>query len=144
MFDKLIIRAKKLHPEAIIPKYANPGDAGLDFFSVEDIIVPPKSRVGVHTGISLELPEGFVSLFWDKSGLALREGLTVLGGVIDSGYRGEYIIILYNTNDKPYEIKKGHKVAQLLIQRVENASIQEVTELTESIRGEGNFGSSGK
>ena len=138
------IRVKKLHPDAIIPSYAHPGYAGLDFYSLEETVIPAGERKGIHTGISLELPHGYVSLFWDKSGLALKSGITILGGVIDAGYRGEYVVIMYNTSREDFRVSKGQKIAQLLIQPVENATLEEVSDLNDSSRGEGAFGSTGK
>jgi dUTP pyrophosphatase len=138
------INVKKLHPNAKIPSYANETDAGLDLFALEDTIVPALSRIGVKTGISIALPAGFVSLVWDKSSVSFKHGLTCLGGVIDAGYRGEYIVILYNTTNNPYTFKAGEKVAQVLIQKVEHAAITLVDTLDNSQRGTGGFGSSGK
>jgi len=97
---------KKLKEDAIIPKYSNIGDAGLDLFSIEqDFTLKPMQRKLISTGLSLELPEGYVSLIWDKSGVALQ-GIKTMGGVIEHTYRGEYKVILVNLSDKDYEIKK--------------------------------------
>ena len=136
------IKIKKLHPDAIIPKFANKSDAGMDFFSVEDLVILPNHRVLVKTGISMELPKGYVALVYDKSGVA-KDGLTKIGGVIDAGYRGEYIIMLHNISSKPYKIEKGQKIAQILIQPIIQPKIEVVEELSGSERGEGGFGSSG-
>lgn len=140
---KVKIKIKKLHPRAIIPKYAHEGDAGMDLFSVEDLILKPKHRALVKTGLSIELPKGYVSLIWDKSGIALK-GIKTMGGVIEHTYRGEYKIIVVNLSSENYEIKKGQKIAQLLIQKIETAEIEEVDELSETTRGDGGFGSTGK
>jgi len=139
---KVPIKIKKLNPEAIIPSYAHEGDAGLDLFSCEDLIIYPGERKLVPTGLSIELPEGYVALIWDKSGIASK-GIHRLAGVGDSGYRGEYKIILLNTTKEIYEIKKGDKIAQLLIQPIMTAEIEVVNELSETTRGEGGFGSTG-
>jgi dUTP pyrophosphatase len=136
------IKIKKLRSDAKVPSYANPGDAGMDIYSVEDLILPPKHRAKIKTGISIELPKGYVSLVWDKSGVGSK-GIKVLGGVLDSGYRGEYIIMLVNLSSENFEIKKGQKVAQILIQKVESPKIKVVDSLTDSERGAGGFGSSG-
>jgi len=136
------IKIKKLHPDAVLPKYAHSGDAGMDLFSVEDLILKPNYRAKVKTGISIELPKGYVSLIWDKSGIASK-GIKTMGGVIDCGYRGEYIIVLVNLSSENYEIKKGQKIAQVLIQKVENPKIEIAEELSETLRGEKGFGSSG-
>lgn len=138
------IKVKKLHPDAILPHIAHQGDAGCDLFATEEVILNPGERGQVPTGLALELPEGFVSLIWDKSGISHKGGIKTLGGVIDSGYRGEYLIGVVNLSDQPYTFKKGHKVAQLLIQKVESPTFQEVEELSDTSRGEGGFGSTGK
>jgi len=142
MSNKIPIKIKKLNLEAIIPSYAHEGDAGMDIFSCEDVIIKPNERHLVSTGISIELPEGYVALVWDKSGVA-NKGIKSMGGVIEYTYRGEYKIILYNTSKEPYEIKKAQKIAQLLIQPIITAEIQEVLELSETKRGDGGFGSTG-
>ena len=141
--EKVKIKIKKLNPNAIIPKYSHVGDAGMDLFSVEDFILKPKHRVLIKTGLSIELPKGYVALVWDKSGIALK-GIKTMGGVIEHTYRGEYKIILVNLSSENYEIKKGQKIAQLLIQKIETAEVEEVNELSETIRGTGGFGSTGK
>ncbi|PIZ98728.1 MAG: dUTP diphosphatase [Candidatus Komeilibacteria bacterium CG_4_10_14_0_2_um_filter_37_10] len=140
----ILIKIKKLKPEAIIPRYALPGDAGLDLFSCEDATINPGERYSFHTGIALEYPEGYCSLVWDKSGLSQKFGLKVLGGVFEHTYRGEYIICLLNLSKEPYCFKAGDKIAQLLIQPVATAEIEEVAELSESVRGEGRHGHTGK
>jgi len=136
------IRIKKLHSDAIIPSYAHEGDAGMDIYSIEDITIMPKHRVLVGTGISIELPKGYAALIWDKSGVA-KNGVTTLSGVGDSGFRGEYKAVLLNVGSKPYKIKKGQKIAQILIQKVEKPEILEVEKLSESKRGKSGFGSTG-
>jgi len=138
------IKIKKINPEAKIPSYAHPGDAGLDLYSCEDYLLKPQERHTFLIGISTEIPFGYVGLIRDKSGLAAKHGLTVLAGVIDSNYRGEYGVVLLNIGDKPYQIRKGDKIAQLLIQKIENVEMEEVNELSETLRGEGGFGSSGR
>jgi len=143
MTSKIPIKIKKLHPDAKLPCYAHEGDAGLDLFSTEDKIILPKERALISTGISVEMPEGFVALVWDKSGLAAKSGITTLAGVIEYTYRGEYKIALLNTSDQEHIIKKGDKIAQLLIQPIATADIQETTELSETQRGDGAFGSTG-
>lgn len=137
------IRVKKLHPDAKIPAFAHPGDAGMDLYSVEDIVLLPGGRASVPTGIAIELPDGYVSLVWDKSGPSHKFGVKTLGGVIDSSYRGEYLIGLINLGQESFEIKKGQKIAQVLIQKVEHPEVEEVTELGDTSRGAGGFGSTG-
>lgn len=138
------IKFRKIYDDAIVPSYAHPGDAGMDVYSRENYILKAKERHIFSLGISSEFPEGYVALVWDKSGLAAKNGLTVLGGVIDSGYRGEWGIILFNSGEEDYQIKKGDKIAQVLIQPVEGVEIEAAKELTETKRGAGGFGSTGK
>ena len=138
----MILKIKKLNPEALIPRYAHKGDAGIDLHSCEQVVLDPGERKTIGTGIAAELEEGYVVLIWDKSGVA-NSGIKTMGGVIDCHYRGEYKIIMFNTGKEPYEIKKGQKIAQALIQKVEQAEIQEVEELSNTSRGEGGFGSTG-
>ena len=138
------LKIKKLNNEAIVPHYAHPNDAGFDVFSINDIEIPPRSRAQVSTGIAMEIPEGFVGLIWDKSGLSHKHGLKTLGGVIDSGYRGEVKVGLINLSAETYLLEKGHKVAQMIIQQKETCEIEEVNELSDTSRGEAGFGSTGK
>jgi dUTP pyrophosphatase len=100
--------------------------------------------VRVKTGIALELPVGYVGLIWDKSGLAANHGLKTMAGVLDAGYRGELQIVVTNLSKEIYSIKKHDKVAQMLIQRIESPELIEVDELSDTSRGEGGFGSTGK
>lgn len=137
------IRVKKLHPDAIVPVFAHPGDAGMDLYSVEDRVLAPGERRSVPTGIAIALPDGYVSLVWDKSGVSHKFGVKTLGGVLDSGYRGEYLVGLINLGQEDFVIKKGQKIAQLLIQKVERPDIAVVDELDETSRGTGGFGSTG-
>jgi len=138
------INVKKLHKDAKLPTYAHHGDAGFDLYSIESVSIPVGARVLVGTGIAIEIPDGYVGLIWDKSGLSMVHGLKNLGGVIDAGYRGEIKAGVVNLSDEDYTITAGHKVAQMLIQKVERADIKEVVELSDSHRGYGGFGSSGK
>ncbi|MBU0706850.1 dUTP diphosphatase [Patescibacteria group bacterium] len=138
------IKIQRLSPEMKLPKYARADDAGLDLFSCEDYTIQPKTRHTFSLGFALELPRGYVSLIWDKSGLASKQGLTTLGGVIEWSYRGEYKLILHNTSDQPYDVKKGDKLAQMLIQPVESVTIEEVDKLSDTERGSGGFGSTGR
>ena len=138
------IKIKKLHPDAVVPHHAHTGDAGMDLFSTQTIILHPGERVQIPTGIAVELPYDYVALIWDKSGLSHTHGLKTLGGVIDSGYRGEYMVGMINLGPIDYIIEKGHKVAQILIQKIEHPHIEVVEELSESSRGKRSFGSTGK
>ncbi len=138
------INIKKLHHEAKLPAYAHSGDAGMDFFALEKTVILPNKRVLVKTGISIEIPEGYVGLIWDKSSISFKYGLKTVGGVIDAGYRGEVGIVIINTSNQEYIFEAGHKIAQMLIQKVEHVEILETIELTETKRGSGGFGSTGK
>lgn len=137
------IKIQKLNPEAKIPNYAKPGDAGMDLYSAQDLILKPGERTLVGTGIKMELPDGYASLIWDKSGIAGNFGIKTMGGVIDATYRGEYKIVLINLSKKDFIVKKGIKIAQILIQKVEQAEIEIVENLSETERGENSFGSTG-
>ena len=130
--------------DAKIPNYAHNGDAGLDIYSAEnDYILKVGERKGFKTGIKMEIPKGYAALFWDKSGLAINHGIKTMGGVIDSTYRGEFIVILINLGREDYKIEKNSKISQILIQKVEEAEFEEVENLGDTQRGEGGFGSSG-
>jgi len=133
-------------PEGFEPVYAKPGDAGADLRSVVVTTVPAQSRVLVPTGVSIALPNGYVGLVHPRSGLAAKHGITVLNtpGTIDAGYRGEIMVILYNSSDTDFEIAVGDRIAQLLIQSVEKAVFTSVEKLPASERGETGFGSSGR
>ena len=138
-----MIKIKKLHPDATSPKFMREGDAAMDFYSNENITINPNERQVISTGIAMAIPKGFVGLFWDRSGLAARNGIKSMGGVIDSNYRGEVKVILHNLSNKPFNVEKGMRIAQMLIQPVENREIIEVEELDDTVRGEEGFGSSG-
>lgn len=144
MVQKIQVKVKRLHENAILPKYAHEGDAGMDLFSCEDYAIKSGERALIKTGLSLEFPEGYVALIWDKSGLAANKGIKTMAGVIEYTYRGEYKIVLFNTSKEDFFIKKGDKIAQVLIQPIATAEITEVKELSETSRGEGGFGSTGK
>jgi dUTP pyrophosphatase len=136
-------KVKKLSPEAVVPTKENPGDAGIDVYANESHTLQPGERHTFGTGVSVEIPDGYVALFWDRSGLGSK-GIHRLAGVVDSGYRGEWKVVLLNTTDEPYEIKKGDKIVQCVLQKFEPVDIQEVEELSDTERGEAGFGSSGR
>lgn len=138
---KLLI--KKLYENAKVPTRAHHDDAGIDIYAHGTHIVEPHHTLAIPTGVSMELEKGYVSLVWDKSGVAMKSIKTV-GGVIDAGYRGEYKIMVHNLSDVPYTFENGDKVAQILIQKVEFPELVEVDELSDSTRGVGGFGSTGK
>ena len=137
------LKVKKLKENAIIPKYAHVGDAAMDLFSTENYIIPAGKRDLISTGIAMELPQGYFSSIRGKSGLAYKKGICILGGVIEWTYRGEYKVIILNTGDEDFEIRKGDKIAQVIIAPVKTAEVEEVEELSETIRGDGAFGSTG-
>lgn len=140
----MILKIKKIHPDAKIPKYAHHDDAGFDLFTPENVIVKKGERFGVPTGIAMEIPEGYVGLIWDKSGIAIKNGMKTLGGVIDSTYRGEVLVGMINLSGNDYVFEKGHKIAQMIIQKKETVEFEECSELADTTRGCGGFGSTGK
>ncbi len=138
-----IIPFQKLHPEAIIPTRAYSHDAGLDLSSVETHTLAPGEGRIFKTGLAAAIDSGFVGLVWDRSSMGKR-GIKTLGGVIDSGYRGEIGVILWNMSQSAQEVKSGERIAQLLIQSVSSPQTQEVNQLDSSERASGGFGSSGR
>ncbi len=134
---------KKLHEDAKLPTRAHHDDAGIDIYAHGIHIIEPSQTVAIPTGVSMELEKGFVSLVWDKSGIALK-GIKTVGGVIDAGYRGEYKIMMHNLSNTSRTFENGDKIAQILIQKVEFPELVEVDELNDSTRGVGGFGSTGK
>ncbi len=140
----MTIKFQKLFPDVILPGYTHAADAGMDLRTREAKILAPGERYCFKTGFAMAIPDGYVGLVWDRSGLALKEGLTCLAGVVDSGYRGEVGVVALNTSDKNIEIEVNDRVAQMLIQPVEICEIEVVDELSNSERGEGGFGASGK
>jgi len=137
---------QKLHEDAVAPSYAHEGDAGLDLCSVEAATLAPFERILVSTGIALAIPQGYAGYVIPRSGLAIKKGLSVVNapGLIDSGYRGEIKVIVINLDPHaPIEIKSGDRIAQLVIAPVAQAVRAEVSELDDTRRGIGGFGSSG-
>jgi len=142
----LKVRVKRLSPEARVPKAARKGDVAFDLYSTIDYELRPGERYAVPTGIALEIPPGYEGQVRPRSGLALKEGITVLNtpGTIDSGYRGEVKTIMINHNKESFRIKKGMRISQLAIRPVPDVEFMEVEELSDTERGEGGFGSTGK
>jgi len=137
----------RLDPELPLPRYAKGGDAGADIVSRVDITLAPGERALVPTGIAIALPDGYVALVHPRSGLAIKHGVTMVNapGTVDAGYRGELQIILINHDkSEPVSFKRGDRIAQLVIQKVERAEFVEVQELPGSGRGTGGFGSTGR
>ncbi len=139
------IKIQKINKDAVIPHYVHKGDAGMDLYSVEDVVLRAGERLLIGTGLKFEIPMGFELQVRPKSGLAANFGVTVLNtpGTVDCGYRGEVKVILYNSSKDDYQVKKGEKIAQAVIARYEEVDIEEVEELSETSRGEGGFGSTG-
>ena len=141
----MIVRIAKIHADAVLPHYVHPGDAGMDLYSIDDLIIPPGETALIRTGLKIAVPDGFEAQVRPKSGLALKHALSLANtpGTIDSGYRGEVGVILINHGRRPYHVAKQSKIAQLVICPVIQAEIQEVAELDDTARGEGGFGSTG-
>jgi dUTP pyrophosphatase len=141
--DVLITR---LDPAVPLPGYERPGDAGADLAAAEDVELAPGERAVVGTGIAIALPDGYAGFVHPRSGLAARHGLTMVNapGTIDAGYRGEIKVILLNTDrSRPVLLRRGDRIAQLVVQRVENVTFREVPALPDSARGADGFGSTG-
>ena len=141
------LRVAKLKDNAVIPTRAHPGDAGLDLYSTEAAHLGPGERWSVGTGIALEIPEGHAGLVLPRSGLVREHGIALVNspGLIDAGYRGEVRVLLLNTDPaETVRIEAGARIAQLVVTPVAIAAPVEVTELSDSARGEGGFGSSGR
>jgi len=136
---------KRLDPSIALPSYAREDDAGLDLRAAHDAALEPGGRALVGTGLAVAIPAGFAGLVLPRSGLALSQGVTVLNapGLVDAGYRGELKVLLINHGAAPVAVRRGDRIAQLVIQRVERVEPIEVVELPASQRGAGGFGSTG-
>lgn len=139
----ITIKLKKLS-DVKMPTKEHNSDAGIDLYSAETVILKSGDIKKIKTGISVSIPVGYAGLIWDKSGLSMNNGLKTLGGVVDSGYRGEILVGIVNLSSESYTIEKNHKVAQMLIQKIEDINIEEVDKLDTTDREEKGFGSSGK
>ena len=137
---------KRIHPDAVLPAYAHPGDAGLDVRSVEDLVIPAGGHALVHTGLVAAIPDGYELQVRSRSGLALKSGVMVLNspGTVDAGYRGEIGVILANFGDGEFRVAKGDRVAQLVAAPVTVAEISETDSVGDTDRGAGGFGSTGR
>jgi len=136
----------RLDPAVPAPAYAHPGDAGADLVTTADVTLAPGERALVPTGVAIALPHGYVALVHPRSGLAARHGLSIVNtpGTVDAGYRGEIKVLLINLDPhEPIVLRRGDRVAQLVIQRVETARFVEVEVLPDSVRGAGGYGSTG-
>lgn len=142
----MILRVKRISPDAVLPAYQREGDAGMDVRSVEDVVIPSGARALVRTGLVFALEPGWEAQVRPRSGLALKKGVTVLNtpGTVDAGYRGEVGVILFNSSDGDFSVAKGDRIAQIVVAPVTRAEVVEVDEVDETDRGEGGFGSTGK
>ncbi|KRF36029.1 dUTP diphosphatase [Nocardioides sp. Soil805] len=146
MTTDLEVAIVRLDTDLPPPSYAHPGDAGADLRTTVDVSLAPGERALVPTGIGIALPEGYVALVHPRSGLAARHGLSIVNtpGTVDAGYRGEVKVMLINHDPvSAVELRRGDRIAQLVIQRVERARFVEVGELPASVRGDGGYGSTG-
>lgn len=142
----LDVRVKRLDPALPLPSYAHPGDAGADLVTAVDVELEPGERALLPTGIAIALPPGYAAFVHPRSGLAARHGVSLVNapGTIDSGYRGEIQVVLMNGDPREtLRLRRGDRIAQLVIQAVETAIFTEVDELPESVRATGGFGSTG-
>ena len=141
----MIVKVKKLHPEARIPTHATVDASGMDIYAVEDVIIEPKEYRLVHTGVSVEIPKGFEGQVRPRSGLASKYGIGILNspGTIDADYRGELKVILFNFGKGPFRVHKGDRIAQLVFSKAVRVTLEEVDRLTPTQRGTKGFGSTG-
>ena len=143
-----LIRVKKLNQNAIMPTYGSAEAAGADLYACLEnpVVIAPGESAFIPTGLSMELPKGYAGLIYARSGLACKKGLAPANkvGVIDSDYRGEFIVVLHNHGNEPREVAHGERIAQLVITPVFTPGFTEVAELTDTIRSSGGFGSTGK
>jgi len=140
------LEIKRIDPGLPLPGYAHVGDAGMDLFAAQDLVIGPFERALIPTGIAVAIPLGFAGFVQPRSGLALKQGLSLVNtpGLIDSHYRGEIKVIAINLDPKtPIQVTRGDKIAQFVIQPVAYAELDEVSQLDETTRGEGGFGSTG-
>lgn len=135
---------KKIHPGVKLPSYGHETDAGMDLYTLGEVIFQPGEQKLIPTGLAIDLPYGYAALFWDKSSIASQKSLKSLGGVIDSGYTGEMKIILINLSNEVQIIPKGAKFIQLLIQKVEHCNITFIDEIVDKDRQDKGFGSTGE
>jgi dUTP pyrophosphatase len=137
------MKAKRVHKDAKLPSYGHVGDAGLDLFSVMGCVLKSGEARAISTGIQVAIPDGYVGLIWDKSGISLKN-IHRLAGVIDSGYRGEIKVVMTNLSTEAFSVGKGMKIAQMLIQPIVKVKVVDSDTLDGTARGEDGFGSTGK
>ena len=140
------IQIKKMEDDVKLPHYEHEGDAGMDIYAYEDALLKPLERKLIRTGFQIAVPKGYEAQIRPKSGLALEHGITMANspGTIDHQYRGEVKIIVVNLGSKDFKVEKGKKIAQMVINKIENAEFEEVSALDETKRGAGGFGSTGR
>ena len=136
------MKVKKLVSHAKLPNRAHSTDSGADLFAAERTVLPPHAITNVHTGVAVELPENTSGIIWGKSSVESK-GIKAMAGLVDAPYRGELIVCMYNLNDTEFVFEQGQKVAQLVVLPTLYPSFEEVTELTDTTRGAGGFGSTG-
>jgi dUTP pyrophosphatase len=144
--DRVRLQVRRIDPDLPLPSYAHAGDAGADLLSRVDVTLAPGQRVLVPTGLAIALPEGYAGFTHPRSGLAARHGITIVNapGTIDAGYRGEILVNLVNLDpEEPFEVRRGDRIAQLVVQRVAETDFVEVDSLPDSSRGETGHGASG-
>ena len=137
------MKVKKLDPRAKLPVRAHPTDSGADLFALEHTVLPPHQITKVRTGIAVELPENTSGIIWGKSSVESK-GIKAMAGLVDAPYRGELIVCMYNLNDSAFVFEPGQKVAQLVVLPTLYPTFVEVAELSDTARGDGGFGSTGK
>lgn len=146
MSNKVDVLILRLDPELPLPSYAHAGDAGADLVAAQDVELAPGERAVIGTGIAIAMPDGYAALIHPRSGLATKLGVTIVNapGTVDAGYRGEIKVTLLNTDARDtVRLRRGDRIAQMVIQKVEQAVFHEVTALPGSARGDGGFGSTG-
>lgn len=143
--EKVRVKVKKIHPDAVIPQYKTSGSAGFDLYAIEDVEIQPGETKQIRTGLIFEIPEGYEIQIRPRSGMSLKTPLRISNapGTIDSDYRGEVMIIAENTSIMPFQVEKGTRIAQGVLQKVPQAEFIEVEKVSETERGEGGFGSTG-
>ena len=141
----ITIKFKKLTPKAVIPSYAHPGDAGADLVAIGPHTLDPLQHLAIPTGLAAEIPQGYEMQVRPKSSLALKHGITLLNtpGTVDAGYRGEICVILINHGKEPFQVTPGMRIAQMVITPIIKATLKQTSRLSDSLRGEGGFGSTG-
>jgi dUTP pyrophosphatase len=138
---------RRLDPDLPLPAYAHPGDAGADLCAATEVVLPPGGRATVGTGIAIAVPDGYAAFVHPRSGLASRHGITLVNapGTVDAGYRGEVKVVLLNTDPaEPFTVRRGDRIAQLVVQPVTRARFVDSDELPPTPRGDGGFGSTGR